>query len=44
MAEYTDEYPVLDEVTGYELVDFDDWKSLDEESDDLLQESVKEVS
>ena len=44
MAEYTDEYRFLDEVTGYELVDFDDWESLDEELDDLLQESVKDVS
>ena len=44
MAKYTDEQPILDEDTGYELIDFGDWESLDEELDDLLQEPVKDVS
>ena len=44
MAEHTDEQPILDEETGYELIDFDDWESLGEELDDLLLESVKEGS
>ena len=44
MAKYTDEQPILHEETGYELIDFDDWESLDEELDDLLLESVKEGS
>ena len=46
MEEYPDERPAPDDENDeneYELIEFDDWDALDEELDDLLQESAKEV-
>ena len=43
MEEYPDERPAPDDENEYELTDFDDWDAFDEELDDLLQESAKEV-